>query len=110
MRADYDGGDGGRTDTSLSRRLLIALLTPVLLLLFAGGLLAFQIARMSEDAAWLDHSQLVIATAFEAQTQVNSRRARAPRTPWVAANGPVRRSGSPSAALSARPWQSPPAP
>ena len=57
-------------EISLSRRLLTALLAPVLLLLMGGGLLAYQIGRMSDDAAWLDHSQSVLSTAFEARAQI----------------------------------------
>jgi len=49
---------------------MISLWTPVLLLLLGGGLLALQINRMMEDADWLEHSQVVIATTYDVQRQI----------------------------------------
>jgi len=63
--------DDASHQQALARRLLIALLTPVLLLLLGGVLLAFQLGRMAEDAAWVDHSQTVLATAYDAQRQMS---------------------------------------
>jgi CheY-like chemotaxis protein/CHASE3 domain sensor protein len=54
----------------LSRRLTIALVTPVMLLVVLGTILAFQIHRMSEDAKWVDHTDEVISTATATQKQI----------------------------------------
>ena len=57
-------------DTPLSRRLLAALVVPVVLLLAAGGVLGLQLAGMAEDARWVDRSDEVIARTYEFQKQV----------------------------------------
>ncbi len=54
----------------LSRRLTIALAAPVVLLLTLGAVLGIQLIRMSEDAAWVDHTDEVIAVANDAMKQV----------------------------------------
>ncbi|HEY8944855.1 MAG TPA: CHASE3 domain-containing protein, partial [Polyangiaceae bacterium] len=57
-------------DVSLSRRLTLAILVPVALLLLVGAILAYQITRMREEAALVDHTDRVIATSFEAVKQI----------------------------------------
>ncbi len=54
----------------LSRRLTIALVTPVILLVVMGSLLAWQVLRMAEDAKWVDHTVQVIAIANQVQKQI----------------------------------------
>ena len=54
----------------LSRRLLVAILAPVALLVALGVVLGAQILRMSEDAHWLDHSDSVLAEVNLAQKQL----------------------------------------
>jgi signal transduction histidine kinase/CheY-like chemotaxis protein/CHASE3 domain sensor protein len=54
-------------ETPLARRLLVALVTPAVLLIAAGSLLGIQVARMAEDARWVDHSDEVIAKTYEVQ-------------------------------------------
>ncbi len=46
---------------ALGRRLTIALITPLLLLIAVAGVLGAQILRMTDDAHWLDHSDEVLA-------------------------------------------------
>ena len=46
-------------ETPLGRRLLVALLVPVVLLLAAGAVLGAQVSRMGEDARWVEHSDEV---------------------------------------------------
>ena len=55
---------------ALSRRLLGALLTPILLLLAMGAVLATQLVRMSSDAHWVDYSDEVLARTYDLQTQI----------------------------------------
>ena len=52
-------------NAGLSRRLLIALLTPVVLLVAVGAVLALQVSRMAADSAWVDHTDEVIAKASD---------------------------------------------
>ena len=47
----------------LSRRLLIALFTPMLLLLATASILWLQLSRMTEDASWVDHTDEVLSVA-----------------------------------------------
>jgi CheY-like chemotaxis protein len=54
----------------LSRRLLVALLTPILLLVATGSVLAVQLVRMSDDAHWVDASDEILAKAHDVQTQI----------------------------------------
>ncbi len=54
----------------LSRRLTVALVTPVMLLVTIGTILGAQTLRMTEDAHWVDHTDEVIATATGVQTQI----------------------------------------
>ena len=56
--------------SELSRRLTIALVTPIILLVTMGTLLGFQVLRMSDDAHWVDHTDEVIATAVAVQKQI----------------------------------------
>jgi signal transduction histidine kinase/DNA-binding response OmpR family regulator/CHASE3 domain sensor protein len=51
--------------TNLSRSLAIALVTPIVLLLLLGTVLAVQVRHMSVDARWVDHTDEVIADATE---------------------------------------------
>ena len=54
----------------LSRRLLVAILAPVALLVALGVVLGAQILRMSDDAHWLDHSDNVLAQINLARKQI----------------------------------------
>ena len=54
----------------LRRRLTIALASPLLVLVAVGGVLALQVSRMSENARWLDHTNLVIAKTYELQKAI----------------------------------------
>jgi signal transduction histidine kinase/DNA-binding response OmpR family regulator/CHASE3 domain sensor protein len=56
--------------SELSKRLTIALVTPVALLVAVGSVLAFQIVRMVNDAQWVDHTDEVIARANGIQKQI----------------------------------------
>ena len=56
----------------LSRRLLVAVFAPVVLLLVLGGVLGAQILRMSEDAAWVDHTDEVISNLYRFQRELLS--------------------------------------
>ncbi len=62
MAIDYD-------ERPLARRVLLALLAPFVLMVAAGGVLAVQVARMMEDAAWVDRSDEVISKSYEALKQ-----------------------------------------
>ena len=54
----------------LSRRLLVAILAPVALLVVLGVVLGAQILRMADDAHWLDHSDNVLAQINLARKQI----------------------------------------
>ena len=54
----------------LSRRLVVAVFAPVVLLLVLGGILGAQILRMSEDAAWVDHTDEVISYLYRVHAEV----------------------------------------
>jgi signal transduction histidine kinase/CheY-like chemotaxis protein/CHASE3 domain sensor protein len=54
----------------LRRRLFVALVTPVALLLTAGAILATQLQRVTNDAWWLDHTDEVLAKAWELERQL----------------------------------------
>jgi CheY-like chemotaxis protein/signal transduction histidine kinase/CHASE3 domain sensor protein len=54
----------------LSRRLLVALLTPIVLLVATGSVLGVQLLRMSDDAHWVDASDEVLAKTYDLQTQI----------------------------------------
>ncbi len=56
--------------SSLSRPLSLAIITPVVSLVVAAVLLTVQIARLSDAAHWLDHTDAVIARSAELQKQV----------------------------------------
>src|SRR5262245_23051503 len=58
---DEDGDKG-----LLAKRLWAAMLTPILLLLGAGALLAYQIDRLNHHAQLVDHADAVIASGYEA--------------------------------------------
>ncbi|MDB4987917.1 MAG: histidine kinase [Myxococcaceae bacterium] len=63
----------GRDDTytrQLRRRLIIALASPLIVLVTVGGVLALQVSRLSENASWLDHTNLVIAKTYELQKAI----------------------------------------
>ncbi|HET9957677.1 MAG TPA: histidine kinase dimerization/phospho-acceptor domain-containing protein, partial [Polyangiaceae bacterium] len=64
MLAEQDTPDGSRR-VALSRRFLVAFVTPLCLLLAVGALLALQVARMSEAAAWLEHTDHVLMKLSE---------------------------------------------
>ncbi len=48
----------------------LAVVAPVLLLVMMGGVLAWQIGRMSESAAWVTHTNAVIAKLHELRTRI----------------------------------------
>jgi CheY-like chemotaxis protein/CHASE3 domain sensor protein len=50
---------------SLRTRLMVAMLTPLTLLLGAGALLAYQIQQLDANARAVDHTDAVIATTYE---------------------------------------------
>ncbi|HEX6243847.1 MAG TPA: CHASE3 domain-containing protein, partial [Polyangiales bacterium] len=50
----------------LRTRLIVAVATPVLLLLALGGLLGLQVQVLNQDAEWVDHTDKAIATTYEA--------------------------------------------
>ncbi len=54
----------------LSRRLTVALVTPVALLIAVGAALGLQVLRMSSDAGWVDHTDEVIGTAAAVEKQI----------------------------------------
>src|ERR1700712_102022 len=54
----------------LRRRLAVALASPLLVLLAVGGVLALQVSRLSDNATWLDHTNLVIAKTYELQKSI----------------------------------------
>jgi signal transduction histidine kinase/DNA-binding response OmpR family regulator/CHASE3 domain sensor protein len=56
--------------TQLSRRLTSALLMPIVVLGVAGSLLAWRLSQVYEDARWIEHSDRVLAAAFEAQKHI----------------------------------------
>jgi len=56
--------------STLTRRLLVALLAPILLLVATGTVLGVQLLRMSRDAHWVDTSDEILATTYELQTQI----------------------------------------
>jgi CheY-like chemotaxis protein/CHASE3 domain sensor protein len=62
--------EGEIDETPLARRLLVALVVPIALLLAAGALLGAQVASMADDAHWVEHSDEVIAKTYELQKQV----------------------------------------
>jgi CheY-like chemotaxis protein/CHASE3 domain sensor protein len=57
-------------DSPLRRRLLIALATPLLVLVAVGAVLAWQVQRLAENARWADRSSAVIAKCFELQKAI----------------------------------------
>jgi signal transduction histidine kinase/CheY-like chemotaxis protein/CHASE3 domain sensor protein len=59
-----------RDRTNLSRQLLVAILTPLALLLAFGVALTLQIVRMTETARWVDHTDEVIGMINDIQRQV----------------------------------------
>ncbi len=54
----------------LSRRMLVAVITPLLLLLAMAILLGLQLSRMSEDARWVEHSDEVLVQIGKVQREV----------------------------------------
>jgi CheY-like chemotaxis protein/signal transduction histidine kinase len=50
----------------LRSRLIVAVATPILLLLGLGALLALQIRLLNQNSEWVDHTDKVIATTYEA--------------------------------------------
>lgn len=57
-------------EQSLSRKLLVALLTPLVLLVAVGAVLAHQVQRMRTDSEWVDHTDEVISKSYDVLTQV----------------------------------------
>jgi signal transduction histidine kinase/DNA-binding response OmpR family regulator/CHASE3 domain sensor protein len=68
--ADTPVADTPVEDTPLSRRLMMALVTPIALLVAAASLLGLQVSRMAEDNHWVDHSDEVIGKTYELQKQI----------------------------------------
>ncbi|MEY4510951.1 MAG: hypothetical protein RLZZ450_3073 [Pseudomonadota bacterium] len=58
------------TKSPLRRRLLLALATPLLVLVLVGLVLGLQVTRLSDNATWLDHSSNVIAKSYEMQKAI----------------------------------------
>ena len=54
----------------LARRLMVAIATPILLLVVVGVVLGRQILQMSEDARWVDHTYEVLGTANDTLRQI----------------------------------------
>ncbi len=67
---DSDATVDAAADSPIRRRLLIALTTPLVVLVAVGSLLAWQADRLSENARWADHSANVIAKSFEVQKAI----------------------------------------
>ena len=59
-----------RQRSLLSRRLTIALATPVLLLVALGAILGRQILQLADDMRWVDHTDEVLATANDTTRQI----------------------------------------
>jgi CHASE3 domain sensor protein len=57
--------------TRLSRRLTIAIATPMVLLVLLGLVLGRQLLEMEEDAAWVEHTDRVLTEANETLRQVS---------------------------------------
>jgi CheY-like chemotaxis protein/CHASE3 domain sensor protein len=60
----------GSAETPLRRRLLVALATPLAVLVLVGAVLAWQVQRLSDNARWAEHSSAVIAKAYELQKAI----------------------------------------
>jgi CheY-like chemotaxis protein/signal transduction histidine kinase/CHASE3 domain sensor protein len=60
----------GTERAAISRRLTLAVAIPVALLIGVGALLWSQIARMSDLALWVDHSDQVISHVYDLQKQL----------------------------------------
>jgi CheY-like chemotaxis protein/signal transduction histidine kinase/CHASE3 domain sensor protein len=56
--------------SQLAGRLMVAIATPVILLVLLGGILGRQILEMTDDAKWLDHSDQVLSVATETVKQI----------------------------------------
>jgi len=54
----------------LTRRLMVAIATPILLLVVLGAVLGRQILQMSEDERWVDHADEVLGTANDTLRQI----------------------------------------
>ncbi len=54
----------------LSRRLILAVVTPMIVLIVLGVVLLNQTVRMRETAAWVDHTDEVIAKAHELESSI----------------------------------------
>lgn len=59
-----------RQRSLLSRRLTIALATPLLLLVALGAILGRQILQLADDMHWVDHTDEVLATANDTTRQI----------------------------------------
>ncbi|MEJ7733375.1 MAG: response regulator [Polyangiaceae bacterium] len=59
-----------KAEVPLSRRLMVAIIAPVGLLLVLGAVLGFQILRMAETARYVDRSDAVIARTNDLQKQI----------------------------------------
>ncbi|HKU38629.1 MAG TPA: ATP-binding protein, partial [Polyangiales bacterium] len=56
-------------ETSLSRRLFVAMVVPGVLLVLSGLLLLWQLTRLTDTARWVDHTDRVIAKTYELQAE-----------------------------------------
>lgn len=54
----------------LSRRLFVALATPLAILLTMATVLGLQLSRLNRDARWVDHSDEVLAKLLDVQRQI----------------------------------------
>jgi len=59
-----------KSEAALARRLLVAVVTPVGLLVVVGVLLALQILRMSDTERWVEHTDEAIAATNDLQKQI----------------------------------------
>ncbi|MEI9941103.1 MAG: response regulator [Pseudomonadota bacterium] len=63
-------GETSQDQKLLSRRLLVAVVAPIGLLLLVGLILAFQIVKLTDTARWVDHTDEVMGRVSEIQNQV----------------------------------------
>lgn len=72
--------NAAQQERKLSRRLFVALATPLTILLAMATVLGLQLSRLNRDARWVDHSDEVVAKLLDVQRQIQSRTDRAARS------------------------------
>jgi CheY-like chemotaxis protein/CHASE3 domain sensor protein len=70
QRVNDPAAEDAEQRSTLSRRLAIAIATPVVLLVLLGVILGRQILEMSDDAGMVEHSGIVLATANDTLRQI----------------------------------------